>query len=179
MPRTLTTPKLAHFAVVDVESTGTDARTDRVLSVGVVLADRTGAAIETWQTLVNPGPGVDVGARHIHGIGPEDLTDAPAFAEIAPTLLGLLDGRVAVAHNTAFDLAIIDAECARIGLARAAGRTVCTLTTARKAFDGSHRLGACCERFGITLERPHEALSDAAAATELLARFIADGHVHP
>ena len=82
MPRTLTTRKLAHFAVVAVESTGTDPRTDRVLSVGVVLADRTGTAIETWQTLVNPGPGIDTGARHIHGIGPEDLTEAIRTGEV-------------------------------------------------------------------------------------------------
>jgi DNA polymerase III epsilon subunit-like protein len=179
MPHILTALKSVYFAVVDVESTGVDPLTDRVISVGVVLADRTGTAVRTWQTLINPGPGVDIGAQHIHGIGPEDLADAPSFLQIAPTLLEHLDGRVVAAHNTTFDLAMVDAECARVGLARNPGRTVCTLSTARRAFEGSHRLRACCDRYGIRLDRPHEALSDAAAATELLARFIADGHVRP
>jgi DNA polymerase-3 subunit epsilon len=37
----------------------------------------------------------------------------------------------------------------------------------------SHRLGDVCERFGVALERPHDALGDAAATAAVLPHLLA------
>ena len=169
----------ALFAVVDLETTGCDRLADRALSIGLVLADATGAPVSTWHTLVDPGREVEITASHIHGITRAHLAQAPSFADVASALLDHLDGRSLVAHNAPFDLGILDAEFARVGLSRPDADVVCTLDTARRVFEGSHTLRACCDRYGITLDQPHEALPDALATAALLARFIADGHIHP
>jgi exonuclease len=73
------------YAVVDVETTGLfPGRHDRVVEIGVVLADREGRQVDEWGTLVNPAR--DLGPQHIHGIRSSDVLCAPSFAEIAGDL---------------------------------------------------------------------------------------------
>ncbi len=101
---------MAGFAVVDCETTGLGAPSDRIVEIAVVLLDDAGRPEGSWSSLVNPDR--PVGATSIHGIGVEDIARAPGFADISDTVAGLLESRVFVAHNVGFDASFVEAEFA-------------------------------------------------------------------
>ena len=91
------------FAVIDFETTGLfPGGHDRVIEVAVVHVSSDGQIEGQWETLINPGR--DLGRQDIHRVRAADVMNAPDFAQIAPQLLALLDGRVIVAHNAGFDV---------------------------------------------------------------------------
>jgi DNA polymerase III subunit epsilon len=161
----------APLAFVDLEMTGLDPAVDRVLEVCVERVR--GAVVEgALVSLVRPEGGA-FGNAHIHGIDPAEVAVAPAFAELAPRILALLEGAVVVAHAAAWDVAFLEAELARAGQPRRIEHYLDTLTLSRRAFAlPSHRLGALCEAFGISPGTAHRADSDVAALRAVFARVL-------
>lgn len=161
------------FAVVDLETTGFSTKFDRIVEIAVVHLDADGAVTGAWDTLINPQR--DLGAQHVHGIRAADASTAPTFAEAAPHLLELLDGRVLVAHNASFDLRFLRAELDRADLDADAclASHLCTLELARELLVGAGRtLQDCCDAFDIVIEDAHRAAGDARATARLLQAFM-------
>ena len=156
------------FAVLDLETTGLYPRTGaRIVEIGVVFLDASGATVSRWETLVDPER--DPGPTEIHGVTSAMLEGAPTFAAIAGNLASSLDGQVLVAHNAKFDVGFLDAEFAREGIAWSRD-PLCTLKLAkRRGLPLS--LAACCRTFGIVNRDAHRALGDAVATAELLRRL--------
>lgn len=162
------------YAVIDVETTGLrPSWNDRIVEIGVVHADASGRVTGEWSTLVNPER--DLGPQRIHGIGAADIRHAPAFKEIAGELLGLLRGRVPVAHNLSFDAGFLQHEFGRVGVTPPPLREigVCTMAEARRFLPHAPRnLAGCCAVADVPLDGHHDALIDARAATGLLRRYL-------
>ncbi|HCS62115.1 MAG TPA: DNA polymerase III [Microbacterium sp.] len=158
-------------AVIDLETTGfSPARGDRIVEVGVVLVDDSGAVEGEWTTLVNPQR--DVGATRIHGIRASDVVDAPLFGDIAAHLVGLLSGRVLAAHNQEFDLRFLRAELASHGYTLPLGyAAVCTMLWSRTLF-GAAKLADVCAVLEIEHGSAHAALGDARATAEVMAALV-------
>ena len=161
------------FAVVDLETTGLfPGGHHRVIEVAVVHVSGDGQITGEWETLVNPSR--DLGPQHIHGIAAADILDAPSFADIGPTLIEMLAGRVLVAHNASFDVRFLEAEFERLGYWFSVS-PLCTMQLAREFIPGAGRsLADCCAAYDITLENAHRASVDAHATAELLAAYLAD-----
>lgn len=162
------------FAVIDFETTGVvPERNDRIVEIGVVHVSPTGELEGEWETVLNPGR--DLGPTHIHGLRGSDVMNAPTFADIAPEFLGLLAGRILVAHNAVFEARFLRAELARLGLESPAENTA-VLDTMRLAPEFAPGIGRslrdCCDAYGIPLIDAHEALADAHATAVLLRRFL-------
>jgi DNA polymerase III epsilon subunit-like protein len=164
------------FAVVDVETTGLNPQDDRIIEIAVVEVDGTGRLLKEYCSLVRiDGP---VGASWIHGLDVPALSDAPRFAELIDELESGLEGRVAVGHGVAFDLAFLESELARTG--RGLGHVprhvprVCTmgLAAALGVTEGSHRLARACAAQGIAVAGAHRALADPRATALLLGRYL-------
>jgi DNA polymerase-3 subunit epsilon len=165
----------AHFAVVDVETTGLSPTRDRVLELAIVRTDRDGNVVDEWVSRFNPeGP---VGATHIHGIRDADVANAPLFRDAAPTISTLLSGLPIVAHNAKFDLAFLRAEFAAAGWDLPDLTSYCTM-------NGSHhflpdlerrRLADCCWGARVQLNDAHSALGDARATAALLSEYLTMG----
>jgi DNA polymerase III subunit epsilon len=164
---------LQGFAVVDVETTGLYARTDRVVEVAVVQLGSDGQVTGEFSTLINPGR--DVGPTRIHGIRAADVLRAPSFHQVAATLWQLLDGRVMVAHNVPFDARFLDAEFSRCGVHLPPPPLMCTMQLASYYLPGlpGRSLASCCAAANITMPRWHSALDDARAGALLLACYRA------
>ncbi len=166
------------FAVVDLETSGLEATKDQILQIAVVTADCTGAVTDEWCTYVKPPrwPFASVGPREVHGISRRMLREAPNTATALAALAERLDGAVFVAHNVDFDLGFVRHHAAAHGVAVPEVPVVCTLTLSRSldpAAKQSHRLSDVCRRYGVELERAHDALADARAAAALLPHLIA------
>lgn len=169
-----TDPRGLGYAVVDLETTGLEPQDEAIIEVGVVLLDPRGREQLRWDSLVNPHR--HPGPTRIHGITPDDLTDAPELGTLAPALVELLRGRVLVAHNIRFDASfLLPALRLELGAAALPHKIpqVCTMNWARSFIDTPSRsLVRCCQVCGIELASHHRAIDDAAACAQLLSHYL-------
>jgi DNA polymerase-3 subunit epsilon len=163
--------------IFDTETTGLDAREDRVIEIGGVELVNRFPTGRSFHVFINPqGRDVHPEAQAVHGISNADLADKPAFPEIADKFLEFVDGAKLVAHNAGFDMSFINAELARLG-APAIGpeRVVDTLALAKRKHPmGPNSLDALCRRYGIDNSRrtKHGALLDSELLAEVYIELI-------
>ena len=156
------------YAVIDVETTGGTAGTDRVTEIGLVKLQY-GREIARYSTLINPQRRIPPFISKLTGITDSMVAAAPGFSDIAAELWQMLQGCIFVAHNVRFDYGFIRAELARCGYMLQLPQ-LCTVVESRRYFPGltSYSLGNLTAHFGIKLTQHHRALADAAATAELL-----------
>jgi DNA polymerase-3 subunit epsilon len=168
---------LPRFAVVDVETSGLSVRRHHLLQVGIVVVDADGTVLDRWSSLVRPRWRwfARVGPTELHGIRRSDVRHAPPLTEVLSHLAPMLAGTVFVAHNAEFDLAFLRKAEHQTGIRLPIDTVLCTLQLSRQLDPGrttSHRLGAICERYGVELVRPHDALADADATAAVLPHLL-------
>ncbi|MGO1638595.1 3'-5' exonuclease [Ancrocorticia populi] len=164
---------MSGFAVIDLETTGLNARTESIIEVGVVLLDSAGNLEGRWTTLINPRRAIR--AQFIHGISDDDVTSSPTFAQILPELVTHLEFRAIVAHNAVFDVGFLNEEFKRVGFPMSIpdSATVCTMELSKMYLPaGRHSLDAAAQRAGISVHNHHRALADAETAAELLRVYL-------
>lgn len=118
MPASLgPTPLLAVEAVaLDLETTGLNVRTARIVQIGAVLFGQGRAKdAEAFSMLVNPGVPIPAVATAIHGLSNADVLGAKGVADALSTLARYLDGRPVIGHAVGYDLAVLAAEAKRAG----------------------------------------------------------------
>ena len=172
---------LPTFAVVDLETSGLSMRRHRVLQIGLVIVQADGTVLDEWSSFVKlRWPLQRVGPTEIHGITRQTLRRAPALADTLDELGARLDGSLFTAHNAAFDAGFLDRASrhrpATDPLRRSLDPALCTLRMSRRLDperEQSHRLADVCARYGVPLERPHDALGDALATAAVLPHLLA------
>lgn len=165
------------FAVVDVETTGTDPETDRIVQMAAVVVNARGEVVDAFDTVVKPqNPAQYVhGAEDIHGISQEDVEKGMPLREALQRLWSVSDGHLFTAHNARFDIDFLHAESRRVGLDRTVDQYIDTLELSRRTDADRrrrHSLDALCDHYGIERTRSHEAKADATATAQLLLRLI-------
>lgn len=169
---------MAGYAFVDVETTGLDPESDRIISVAALVTDHRGRVVDTFETLLDPGR--NPGPTWLHGLTSGDLHGAPRFDQVVGRLHGLFEGRVLVAHNALFDHAFLFHESRRAGRELPVGRRLCTVALARRLDVPvpSYRLTTLAEHFRISVTRPHHAPSDVHVLHQVFLRSaeLADGY---
>lgn len=177
---------LPNFAVVDLETSGLSSRRHRVLQMGLVVVTGDGCVVDRWSSLVKlRWPFQRVGPTEIHGITRSTLRGAPALDDALDELGRRIDGSIFTAHNAAFDAGFL-ARAARRRPAddpvrRGLESQLCTLRMSRRLDperEQSHRLADVCERYGVLLERPHDALADAEATAAILPHLLRAHRIH-
>jgi DNA polymerase-3 subunit epsilon len=156
--------------IFDTETTGLDAREDRVIEFGGIELVNRFPTGRTFHHYFNAeGRPVHPDALAVHGISDADLAGKPTFAQLAGELVEFIDGAMLVAHNAGFDIGFLDAEFGRLGLPRIdPARVVDTLAIARRKHPmGPNSLDALCRRYGI--DNSHRTRHGALLDSELLA----------
>lgn len=162
------------FAVVDVETTGMRAAGgDRVTEIAVALVQGTRREM-VFETLVNPERPIPPLIAAVTGITDHMVRDAPVFAEVADRLLGVLQGRVFVAHNARFDWRFLSAELRRVRDLALDGLRLCTVRLARRLVPGAGSCGLdnLTRYFGLRNAARHRAGGDAEVTAELLGLLL-------
>jgi DNA polymerase III epsilon subunit-like protein len=159
----------ATFTAIDLETTGLDPATDRIVEIGLVKFTTDGTIVDEFATLVN-NPGSNAEARAIHGIEDADLIDAPTSAQVLQEAFAFIAGTVHVAHNLDFEDRFLIAEAHRAGLPSPKAVGLCTLQTSRRQLDGrAFSLTAMYKTAtGGWSDQRHTALGDARAVREVL-----------
>jgi len=156
--------------VFDTETTGLDARADRVIEIGGVELVNRFPTGRTFHEFINPqGRSVHPEALAIHGISDAQLAGKPTFVEVVDRFLEFIDGATLVAHNATFDIAFVNAELDRVGQpAVTVDRVIDTLAIAKRKHPmGPNSLDALCRRYGI--DNSHRTKHGALLDSELLA----------
>lgn len=170
-------PGLPRFAVVDIETSGLSTRRHRILQVAVVTVED-GRIVDEWSSLVRLRWRFQrVGPRKVHGIERATLRGAPRQREVVAELAERLAGAVVTAHNIGFDWPFIVRAARRAGIVLPLGPQLCTLRLSRSLDPErhrSHRLVDVCDRYGVSNDRPHDALHDARATAEVLPHLLAE-----
>lgn len=155
------------YAVVDVETSGLNAQSDRILQIAVTQMAADGAIQSSWSTLLDPG--CDPGPVEIHGLTRAKLRGAPQFADVAGDVARRVDGRVVVAHNAVFDYRFLLAETARAGRELPVEERLCTLALTRR-LDlpvADFKLSSVADYWGVPAVRAHDATDDVRVLVEV------------
>lgn len=166
------------FTAIDFESAGAArGMTDSPVQVGVASWSLAGGHGDAFVSYLSTDQPVLWSARKVHGIGPEQLADAPALLSLWPELKQRLTGAVVVAHGKGTEKRFL-----RAFPGHGFGPWIDTLLLARAAWPElpDHSLGALCENHGLkeriaTLipgKSWHDALFDAVGSLVLLAHLI-------
>lgn len=157
------------YVVLDVETTGLDARVDQIIELAAVNT-KTG---ETFSAFVNPRRHISEKITNLTGITNGNVADAPPIEEVLPRFLAFARGAVLVGHNAAFDLSFLRLAANRQQLPFRFPE-LDTMALARKLLPGlkSYRLAKVCAALDIKLENAHRALYDAQATAVAFSKML-------
>jgi DNA polymerase III subunit epsilon len=160
------------YAVIDIETTGTDPRRDRITEIAIIVSDGK-EIIDEFCTLLNPDCKIPYRITAITGIDNQMVSEAPRFYEVARKIVEMTEDTVFVAHNASFDYSFIRHAYSEYGYDFKRD-TLCTMKLSRKVMPGLRRynLGALAEHLGVKIYDRHRALGDARATLSLLHHLI-------
>src|SRR5574344_1080752 len=113
MPSTLKIDR--PLIVFDIESTGVNAREDRIIELAAIRLDPDGTETsKCW--LLNPTIPIPPETTAIHGITDAIVAKCPTFADAAADIAAFFRGADLAGFNSdRFDVPCLDAEFARVG----------------------------------------------------------------
>lgn len=104
------------LAVIDLETTGINLSTDRIVEIAIVKILTDGKKI-VKRKLINPEIPISEVSRDMHGITNEMLKDAPTFRQVANEIKQFLDNCDLAGYNSnRFDIPLLAEEFLRVGL---------------------------------------------------------------
>jgi DNA polymerase III subunit epsilon len=104
------------IAFIDLETTGINVSSDRIVELSVLKISPTGK--EQWMsTRVNPEMAIPPKSTAIHGIKDEDIAKSPTFKEVARNLAAFLEGCDLAGYNAIkFDIPVLAEEFLRVNI---------------------------------------------------------------
>ena len=163
------------LGVFDLETTGIDVETSRIVSANVGVIGPDGECVERTDWLADPGIKIPVQASAVHGITTERAraegrSAAEVIGEIIAALRSLLDRGLAVTiYNAPYDLTLLNREAVRYGIAPLVSPSpIVDPLVIDKAVDryrkGKRTLEVAAQLYGVELLDAHDAGADAFAA---------------
>lgn len=164
------------FCVVDLETTGGSAETDRITEIGAVKVQG-GEVIGEFQTLINPRAHIPAFIAVLTGITDQMVAQAPSIEEALPAFLEFASGCVLVAHNAPFDTGFLRQACLRQQRPWPRFDVVDTALLARRVVTRDEapncKLSSLARVFGASTVPNHRALADARATVDVLHGLLA------
>lgn len=166
---------LTRIGVFDLETTGVDVASDRIVTAHVGVLDAKGRQIAARSWVADPGIEIPAGASAIHGYTTERAKAEGRRAvdvvhEVVSALRSLFEqGMPVVAYNASYDFSLLAHESFRHGVAPLQNPSpIIDPLVIDKTYDryrrGKRTLEAACAHYGIELEGAHDAAADAVAA---------------
>jgi DNA polymerase-3 subunit epsilon len=160
------------FAIIDIETTGGNARQGKITEIAIFIHDGK-KVVREFSTLINPTIPIPPFIQRLTGITDDMVTDAPKFFEVAKEIVQLTEGATIIAHNSKFDYSYIKEEFKSLGY-KYERNHLCTVVLSRKyiPYRNSYSLGKLCKDLGIELKGRHRAKGDAAATVKLFEMIL-------
>jgi len=160
------------FVAFDLETTGLSSINDRITEVGAVIL-KNGKEVDRFQTLVDPERLLTPENSELTGITNEMLKGQPKIEEILPKFLEFMGDRPLIAHNAAFDIGFIRAECERQKIQRSFTYAD-TLVLSRILMPqlSKHKLNIVADALSLPEFNHHRAADDAMTCGLIMSRFM-------
>jgi len=162
----------SHHVVLDVETTGLEAHRDEVVEIACQRWARN-VELDRLHLLLKPTRALGESAA-VHGLDEallrrEGREPALALAELAE----FLGTSLVVGHNVGFDLGMLAAHAARLGVRLPRPAHGDTLRLARRVLGtGSLKLSDLAQRLGLRHQPTHRAMDDVSATQALLEHLM-------
>jgi len=160
------------YAILDVETTGLNAKTDRITEIAIFIHDGE-KIVNHFESLVNPGTRIPYNITMLTGITDEMVREAPEFPEIARKIVELTEDCILVAHNAAFDYNFLRYEYKRLFF-DFKRKTLCTKKLSQRLLPElkSFGLGQICKALDIQNHARHRAGGDARSTVKLFEHLL-------
>ncbi len=156
------------YVAVDLETTGVDPASDRIIEIGAVRFGADGPR-ERFRTFVSPGRPLPPAIRVLTGIEDADLVGAPPPSLAVHEFAAFARGLPLVAHNAPFDLGFL----AEAGLqVQAPAFDSYELASVLLPTATRLDLRSLAESLGVTVEESHRALADAEVTGAVFLRLL-------
>ena len=154
------------YVCIDLETTGLNPKSDKIIEIGVVKVENK-EIVREWETLVNPGRKLEERITELTGIHDEQLLSVPDIEEVLPQLLELIGDDILLGHSVLFDYSFVKKAAVNQKMSFEK-EGIDTLKIARKYLTEleSRSLPYLCRHYGIN-HSAHRALHDAKATVEL------------
>ncbi len=171
----------APLMAMDLEMTGLDPLQDQILSIALIPIDNYSLNLASAEQQLLQIRGSVGQSATIHGILDNQLHQAVTIEEAMDWFWQSIQGRVLVAHNAPLDCRFLQQSLHGIYQQKLWLPAIDTLRLEKQRLlrahsvlkEGSLRLGACRERYGLPVYGAHSALTDALACGELLLAQLA------
>lgn len=153
----------------DLETTGTNISTDRIVEIAVIKLMPDGRVIEKLRR-INPEMPIPAEATAVHHITDEDVAGEPTFRQVANSLAQMISGcDIAGFNSNRFDLPMLDQEFERVGVefdfSKARMIDVQTIFHKKEPRTLTAAYKLYCEK---VLDDAHSAMADTRATMEVL-----------
>lgn len=160
---------LRPLAIIDLETTGIDLATDKIIEIAIVKLMPDGTT-QKKRKLINPQKPIPQASSNVHGITDEMIKDAPTFKQVANEIKQFLSNCDLGGYNSnRFDIPMLVEEFLRSGLEFSIeGRKMIDV---QKIFHSMEQrtLSAAYKFYcNKVLENAHSAEADAEATLEIL-----------
>ena len=170
------------FVVFDTETTGLDPKTDSIISIGAVCIEAGRIKInDSLEVFVKQSSAGNQESIPIHGLIGTDLTNGLTEREAIETFLNFSQQSILVAHNTFFDMAMLNSLTQSLYGTKVQNPAIDTFQLASRLegtqqlkdhFKGSdYTLEALCKRYQIPQDNKHNAAGDAFATAILFCKL--------
>lgn len=154
--------------VFDFETTGLNAKSDRIIELGAqkIVGFK---AVDEFSSFVQVNDRLSPVVTQLTGITQDMLQGQPKIDEVLPKFLDFIDGSVLIAHNASFDISFLKAEAYRLGIDMD-WSAFCSLKLARKFLPEleSRSLDALAKHYGLTFEARHRSIGDVKVTVAVL-----------
>jgi DNA polymerase III subunit epsilon len=159
------------YVAIDFETA--NEKRDSACSIGLALVS-SWEIVATRHWLIRPAElRFNPFNTYLHGIAEEHVANEPTIAELWPTLLPYLLGRVVIAHNASFDMSVMRHSLASHGLEMPELRTLCTYQLTKRFYPTrlKYSLECLCGDYCLPYGA-HHAEGDAISAAHLFRYLI-------
>jgi DNA polymerase III subunit epsilon len=131
-------------------------------SIGIIEFNK-GKVIHKYYSLINPNiEKFNPFTTRIHGIRKIDVINEREFCDIWNDIKHFFDNRIIVAHNSSFDVSVLNYSLERYNIQKPINTCYCTLKISRQILNiRNYKLNTLAKYYSIKQDNYHNALEDA------------------
>lgn len=161
------------FCVIDLETTGGNPETEKIIEVGMVKIENRQIS-EERSFLINPQKEIPDFVQKLTGIRKADVEHAPKIEEVIDEITQFIGDSIVVAHNTSFDVPFLNGVLKKLQRPTLDNKVICTNIMTKYMIPDimSSNLNYMSQIFHIPHSQAHRAIEDARATGRLLLKYM-------
>ncbi len=161
------------FVVVDLETTGGNPETEKIIEIGMVRIENRKIS-EERSFLINPQKEIPDFVQKLTGIRKADVEHSPLIEEVIDEIIQFIGSSILVAHNTSFDIPFLNGVLKKLQRPTLENKVICTNIMTKYLIPDimSSNLNYMSQIFNIDHSQAHRAIEDARATGMLLLKYL-------